>query len=392
MLDMPTIIIATYCTAIVQGCLLLFFWLGDRARPALGLGGGAFVAFGGGFALLGAGSTLGLEASAGLGGGLVALSGSLFVAAARRIGGRHAPLGLIAAPPVLWAAACAWRPFVGDAALVACALSAYMSACFLLCAVECWRWSSQMDGPRRPLAAAALAFSLLFALRAVYNAALPFPLGSGDTDAAVWHALAALVVFALLSMVAFLAVSTSHGQRDPARESPAIVDAETGALRRGAFLIQGARIVARHHDEGRQACLALVSLATSGGREKGEALRLFARVAGGVLKPTDLFARMGDATFALLVSDVASGEGEDIAGELCARFVRAASAAGLDALARAGIVSSTQAGGDLRAMIVAAEQALQHARFAGAPIVRYHPGLAARDSGAVENLGIRQTA
>lgn len=375
MLDMPTIIVATCCTAVVQGLLLLFFWFREGRSPAMAMSGAAFIFFGVGFALMGAHQLIPIAGAIGIGGGSVALSGALFVSASRRFGRRRPLMFLVVATPLLWAVGYLYSPFMQTAAARASILSIFMAICFFACAFECARWTVGGRMAKRLLVGATIAFGCLFILRALFNAELPFPLGSQPHGDSIWFSLMSFGVFILLSMVAFIAVGMTHHWAETERELQAVVDPVTGALRRGAFILQGGRMVARHHEDGRSACLALITLASPPAVVSDDALRLFARAASSSLKPTDLMARMSIDVFACILSDVMIGEAVDIVQALAGRTEAAANAAGFVLLARAGITSSTQNGADLRSMLQAADHALGSARFAGDSVVAYHPAL-----------------
>ncbi|MGV2980863.1 GGDEF domain-containing protein [Camelimonas sp. ID_303_24] len=369
-------ITATCCVAVVQGLLLLFFWARDSRPPALALTSVAFVCFGVGYALIGGRQLLGIGVGSGVGSAFMLLSGVLFISAARRLGRRRTPMGFAIAAPVVWLAAFMFWPPLESPEARSTVVSAFMAACFLLSALECWRNRGAGGGASfGPLMAVALMFSGLFTLRALFNEGLPFPLGSLPPDGNIWFGLASFGVFMLLSMVVFLVVGLTHDRLEAARAQQAIVDPVTGALRRAAFVIQGARIVARHHEDGRSACLALVGLAAPVGEVAEEALRVFARVAADVLKPTDLMARMGPNEFACLLSDVVIGEADDLTVTMLQRFERQAAAAEVPTLARAGIASSTQVGNDFRSLIQASDHALGCARFAAGKVVTWHPAI-----------------
>lgn len=375
MLDMPTIIVATCSTAVVQGLLLLFFWIRGRRSETLAVSGAAFICFGVGFALLGGRQLFPVDLTIGLGGASILLSGVLFINASRQFGRRRSYPWLALVVPALWAAGYAYSPVMETAAARATILSVFMAVCFFVCAFECWRWQSGRVASRKFLIGAALAFGAIFTLRAFFNADLPFPLGSRPAEQSIWFSVVALVVFILLSMVAFLAVGMTHEEGEAVREMQAVVDPVTGALRRGAFVLQGARVVTRHHDEGRFACLALIRLGVSGGRNADEAMRMLASCVSTRLRPADLMARMGGDEFVLLLPDVAIGEAVDVVGEIIDEFEASVTSLGCRVTARAGIVSSTQTGADLRLMVQAADQALHSARFADDRLVPYSPGV-----------------
>jgi len=376
MLDMPTMIVATCCVAVVQGLLLLFFWFRDNRPPALALTSVAFVCFGVGFALIGGRQFLAAGVGGGVGVAFMFLSGALFVSAARRLRRKRTPALFVIAAPLVWLSAFMFWPALDSATARSTFFSTFMAACFFMCAVECWRGrgaGGQISFG--PLVAVALTFSGLFTLRAFFNEGLPFPLGALPPDGNIWFNLISLGVFVLLSMGAFLVVGLTHDRLEAERSQQAIVDPVTGALRRAAFVLQGARIIARHHEDGRSACLALVALAAPSGEVADGALRTFARAAADLLKPTDLMARMGPNEFACLLSDAVIGEADDLVATLLERFERAAADADVPTLARAGIASSTQVGNDFRGLIQTADHALKNTRFSGVRVLAWHPAL-----------------
>lgn len=375
MLDLPTIIVATCCTAVVQGVLLLYFWFRDNRPPALALCGAAFIAFGVGFALIGGREMLSPLVGVGLGGASIFLAGALFVNTARRFERRRTPAIFVAAPPVIWLAVWALSPAMQSPTFRATFLSSYMTVCYALCAFEGWRGRAEGLATRWPLIAVAITFACLFALRTFFNADLPFPLGALAPDDNIWFSLASLAVFGLLSMVAFLVVGLTHDRLEAERAQHASVDPVTGALRRGAFVLQGERMVARRHEESRSACLALVTLATPSGGVSDVALQIFSRIAAEALKPTDLMARMGANEFACIFSNAVIGEAADRAQALIDRFDEQAAVAGIPARARAGIASTTQVGNNMRELIQAADQALKNTDFSGGAVAPYHPAL-----------------
>lgn len=369
-------IVATCSVAVVQGILLFFYWFRDNRPLTLALTSIAFVCFGVGFALIGGRNFLAAGVGSAVGSCFMFLSGALFVTAARRIGRRRTPALLVAAAPLLWLAAIYFVPTMSDPGARATFLSTFMATCFAVCAFECWR-SQDRDSSISlwPLRIVALLFCGMFVLRAIFNADLPFPLGALPPDGNLTFSVASLAVFVLLAVVAFLVVGFTHERMETERGLQAVVDPVTGALRRGAFALQGARVIGRHHADGRSACLALVSLAAPVGDVDDRTLGLLSRAASEVLRPTDMMARMGACEFAFLLGDTVIGEATDITQRLIQRFRDLSGDAHVPVFARAGIASSTQTGNNIRGLVQAADLALKSARFSDGTVVAWHPGL-----------------
>ncbi len=365
-IDIPSVIIALGCTAIVQGLLLLALWRRDRGARLLAHCAAAVICFGAGIVLAGGLRLFSPLVDSAVGGALMCLSGLLFISAARRLSRRRTPLAFAVIVPSIWLASVAFWPPFQDAGARILALCGMMAGSFLLSAIECWR-ADPSGAARWPLTITGLLFSGIFSLCAFW--------GQDLTGLRLMLTLSAgsvpdlLILFAspVLLVAALFAFGLSHERSQAKRLQMALADSATGALRRGTFMTQGGRVVVSRYRNGQQICLVLVSVAHDPHRDA--ALLALAREAAGMLKPTDMLARMRAHEIACLLVNVTLDEATVFAGRLLAKL------GDEQAEACSGVASSTQMGPDLRGVLQAADMAMQSARASRRSVVPYHPAL-----------------
>lgn len=366
-LQFTTIISVSAVIACTQGVFLLGLWLMDRRVVTLMWWAAAFGAMtvGGSLAIWRAFDGPWL---AGAGGGAVAIFAfGLVWQATRAFEGRSSVWVVAAGVALLWFGGAVT---IGDdaEAQVLVASVVMLFAFFLLLALrEIWRGRREALPSRKPLAIALGAATLCILLEIFAGLSSG---GGHASDASlpigVWLTLAATIA---VSTAAALALGMTRERQQRARDVLSALDPQTGALNLGAFLGQAARLVSAQLKVRAPVTFVAVQLdqASEGGGIEGRVRAVHDRLIA-LSRVTDIVARIRPGAFAVLMPNIEPDEALPLIQRVLRESMNTGShmvAAKWDALrARVSIVSSSEVGHDLRAMILAAEGTMEETRFA----------------------------
>ncbi|GGC84752.1 GGDEF domain-containing protein [Chelatococcus reniformis] len=372
-LDSATLLIASFCTTLVQGLLLLFFWWQDRKAKALGVWGSAFIIGSVGVGLFAGRGVIPDVLSIIVANALILVAYGLCWAGVRLFEGLRTSVLAIVAAPLIWVLACLDERIIGSQPTRTAIMSVLIAVLCGASTVEFWRGRAERLASRRPLIGLFGACALIYGVRSVYGS-LPYPVGGNPAAGPGWYAAFAFFIFVSISIMAFLFVALSKERMEASQRHNAAVDPVTGVLRRGAFMLQAARLVAHYAIERRPVCLLLIDFTAPGGIVDDAMLRRFAAQTLDLLKPNDLLSRMGQNEFACVLTNVTHNDAVPI-GESIHAMVACDRALPQGARARIGIASSTQVGHDVRTLVEAADAALERGRQRDEGVVLYHPSL-----------------
>ena len=368
-LQFTTIISVSAVIACTQGVFLLGLWLMDRRVVTLMWWAAAFAGMTTG-ASLAVWMAFGGPWLAGLAGGAAAIFAfGLVWQAARAFEGRSSVLAPAGCVALLWLGGAAMAGGEVDAGVLMASIVLLFALFLLLALREIWRGRSEALPSRKPLAIA-LGVATCCILLLVFPDMGP---AAGGADASlpigVWLTLAATIA---ISTGAALALGMTRERQQRARDVLAALDPQTGALNLGAFLGQAARLVAGQLKVRAPVTFVAVQLERTGGDGGVESrIRLVHDRLIALSRVTDIVARIRPGAFAVLMPNIEPDDAlplvQQVLRESAGAGAHTAAAARWDALrARVSLVSSSEVGYDLRAMILAAEGAMEETRDATA--------------------------
>jgi diguanylate cyclase (GGDEF)-like protein len=371
-LDIMTLMAMEGFVSACVGGVFLFASLQNRKTRALPFWALAYVAHTAGIIALMMGAAAGRPIWAVFGGNLLSLGNGFTWKAARSFDAKPAPL-----PAALLGATVAGLlgllPATRDIAelLALVAGSVYLGAA----AFSLW-----LGGKTEPLAAR-MPLIFFISLHAAVVSVGAFSFSGNATDMALVPALTSVfglvhfesVVYALGTAVFVLVMAKERGEA--ASRAAASVDPLTGIANRAAFLARAERALERCRHDGAPTATVMFDLDRfkgindSHGHAIGDAvIQKFCEVAAAVLRPSDIFGRMGGEEFAVLLPgssiEAASARAEKIRvsfSETC-RFIGNHQ---VNATVSAGVSVSMDSKQSLNELLEASDAALYRAKSGG---------------------------
>jgi diguanylate cyclase (GGDEF)-like protein len=370
--DLPTLLAITVFTSAVAGCLLLFSWLQHRAISALALWGSAFIIGAIATALIAARGVVPDLWSIRIANAILAIALGLTWSGARNFDGKRVSVVLTLAGAAAWLAATAIGPIYERPTARATVMAVIGIAYTLLAVVELWRGRpEQQEVSRWPIMVLLLGHAAAIPVR--------IPLASSLTDPHPFHVH--LLTFVIFESV-FLSISAAYlfgslaKDRIAARyQRASLSDPLTGVANRRGFFRTAEGLIARTRFAGRPAALLLFdidrfkTINDRFGHRVGDAvLTAFCQVAISLLRPTDLFGRIGGEEFASLLPDTARQDALSLAERLRTAFEGISHMVAerpLTVTVSIGVAISSDASSDLAALLEQADQALYRAKAMG---------------------------
>lgn len=370
--DLPTLLAITVFTSAVAGCLLLFSWLQHRTIPALALWGSAFIIGAIATALIAARGVIPDLWSIRIANAILAAAYGLTWSGARNFDGKRVSVVLTLAGAAVWLAAVAIGPIYDRPTARASIMAAIAIAYTLLAVMELWRRRpEQQEVSRWPITLLLLGHAAAIPVR--------IPLASSLANPHPFHVH--LVTFAIFETI-FLSISAAYlfgslaKDRVAARfQRASLSDPLTGVANRRGFFRTGEGLIARTRFAGRPAALLLFDIDRFKGindrfgHRAGDAVLIaFSRLATSLLRPTDLFGRIGGEEFASLLPDTARQDALSLAERLRTAFESISHRVAerpLTVTVSIGVAISSDAGCDLAALLEQADRALYRAKALG---------------------------
>lgn len=370
-LDIRTALGVIEFTSAIAGGLLLVSWLQHRNIPALVPWALAFILTAIGAALIGARGTIADFWSIAIANAAWALSYASMWTGVRIFEGRAPRLIMAPLGAVIWLAACTVDVFYSDPMARITLMTAIGMTYSLLAVAELWQ-------PRDDALASRW---LIIGLLLLHTAALPLRIPLAGALSETRFAEANLLIFVtfesvLLSMCgAYLLASLVKERIAHRYKRESQVDPLTGVANRRAFLKQGARIVRRSRRARGSTALLLFDLDhfknvndTFGHPAGDGVLTTFCRVAEEIVRPTDLFARLGGEEFACLLPNTSRTDAVSVGERVRAAFEATRHKPGAGpfvSTVSVGVAVADGAGTDLSALIRRADGALYRAKQKG---------------------------
>jgi diguanylate cyclase (GGDEF)-like protein len=368
--DFPTLVAITVFTSALVGCLLLLSWLQHRRIFALALWGSAFIIAAIATTLITARGAIPDVWSIVIGNAILAAASGIIWSGVRNFEGKRVWVVLTLAGALIWLAACAISPIYALPEARAIVMAAITIIYTLLAVLELW--CGRGDGAWRwPIMLLLLGHAAAIPVR--------IPLVGSLTGHHPLHV--GLLTFALLEALflcvcaAYLLVGLVKDRIAARHQRASLIDPLTGVANRRGFIRAAERVMVRTRFTGRPAALLLFDLDRFKnindrfGHSAGDAvLTAFCQLATSLLRPTDLFGRIGGEEFASLLPDTTRQDALLLAERLRAAFeVTTHTVAGrtLTATVCVGVAISDDASSDLAALLDVADQTLYRAKAMG---------------------------
>jgi diguanylate cyclase (GGDEF)-like protein len=368
--NLSTLLAITVFTSGLVGCLLLLSWLQHRRIFALALWGSAFIIAAIATTLITARGAIPDVWSIVIGNAILATASGIIWSGVRNFEGKRVSVVLTLAGALIWLAACAIGPIYKLSEARATVMAAITIIYTLLAVLELWRGRGE-EMSRWPI------MLLLLGHAAAIPVRIPL-VGSLTGHHPLHVGLLAFAFFETLFLcicAAYLLVGLVKDRIAARYQRAALIDPLTGVANRRGFLQAAERVVVRIRFTGRPAALLLFDLDRfknindKFGHGAGDAvLTAFCQLATSLLRPTDLFGRIGGEEFAILLPDTARQDALLLAERLRAAFEATAHKVAertLTATVSVGVAISDAASSDLAALLDVADQALYRAKALG---------------------------
>jgi diguanylate cyclase (GGDEF)-like protein len=368
--DLPTLLAITVFTSGLAGCLLLFSWLQHRRIFALALWGSAFIIAAVATTLIIARSTIPDFWSIVIGNAILAAAYGIIWSGVRNFEGKRVSVARTLAGSLIWLAACSIGPIYALPAARAAVMAAIAITYALLAVLELWRGKGE-EVSRWPIMLLLLGHATAIPVRV--------PLAGSATDPHPFHVhLLTFAIFETLFVcicAAYLFGGLAKDRVAARHQHASLIDPLTGVSNRRGFLQTGERLMVRTRFARRPAALLLFdldrfkSINDKFGHGTGDAvLTAFCQLATSLLRPIDLFGRIGGEEFAILQPDTMWQDALSLAERLRASFEATSHAIAdqpLTATVSVGVAISDDVNFDLSALLDAADQALYSAKALG---------------------------
>ncbi len=379
-LDLPTLLVIAVFASAIAGLLLLLSWLQDRSVRPLAFWAAAFIIGAVGTGLIAARGEVPDAWSIAIANAVIAVAYGLLWGGARNFEGRPASAPLMLTGAVIWLLACQVAPIYGAPAARAAVMSAIIIVYSVLSAWEFWRGRNEGLMSRWPIIVFLLVHAAIVLIRIPLAGSLFLPTTSQELHLSWWTFVIFEVVF-FSFCITYLLGGLARERVVRWYKQASLVDPLTGVGNRRAFLERGQKLLQRTVFDRRPAVLLMFDLDKfkqindSYGHHVGDqVLVAFCSVATAMLRPDDLFARLGGEEFACLLPHSSLDDGLKVAERIRARLAATPIKVGASTLAATvsvGVALPVDHDHDLAAVIVTADRALYRAKTNGRNRVEY---------------------
>jgi diguanylate cyclase (GGDEF)-like protein len=386
-LDLFTVLIIAVFASAIAGGLLLVSWFQSPNLRALGLWAMSFAGNAIGFALVAARGNIPDIWSILIAGVILAASHGILWMGARNFEGRSTPVPLMLAGTLVWLVACQFEAFYNSQSARMALMSAIVVAYSVLSAAEFWRGR---DGGlmRWLIIALLLGHALMFLIRIPFGGSVPLPIHPGEAHIN-WLTFIFFETIFYAFCLAYMLGGMARERIAHSYKQASLTDPLTGVPNRRDFLERCEALLRRTAFEHHSSALLLFDLDDFksindiyGHHAGDQALIEFCRVAASVLRPNDIFGRLGGEEFGCLIPYASLSEGRDVADRIRARFATAPAAENaIGATVSVGVAVSAGPGQDFRRLMMAADRALYRAKANGRNRVECAPVGAASPAG-----------
>jgi diguanylate cyclase (GGDEF)-like protein len=379
-LDLFTVLIIAVCALAIAGGLLLVSWLQSPNLRALGLWAMSFAGNAIGFALVAARGNIPDIWSILIAGAVLAASHGIMWTGVRSFEGRSTSVPLMLAGTLVWLVACQFEAFYDSQSARFALMSAIVVTYSVLSAVEFWR--GRDEGLMRWLIIALLlGHAMMFLIRIPFGGSVPLPIHPGVHINWLTFIFFETIFYAFC--LAYMLGSMARERIAVRYKQASLTDPLTGVANRRDFLERCEALLRRTAFEHRPSTLLLFdvdnfkSVNDTYGHHVGDQVLLeFCRVAESVLRPNDIFGRVGGEEFGCLIPYASLNEGRDIAERIRARSEAAlfnVTENTIGVTVSAGVAVSGGPDRDFTALMMAADRALYRAKANGRNRVEWAP-------------------
>jgi diguanylate cyclase (GGDEF)-like protein len=368
---LSTLLAIAIFTPLLAGCLLLLSWLQHRRIVALALWGSSFIAASIAMALtVAARGTIPDFWSVIIGNSLLAAAYGGLWCGARKLNGKQASIILTLAGVPLWIAACSIAPIYARPETRAVVIAAITLSYTLLALLELWRGHGD-ETWRWPIMVLLLG----------HAATIPLDVrlaGAWTNPAASDMNLLTFMIFEIAFVcicAAYLFGSLVKDRIAAGYRHISLTDPMTHVCNRRGFLETGDRLLMRARFARRPIALLMFDLDRFknindryGHSTGDEVIIAFCRLARSMLRPADLFGRIGGEEFASLLSETGQQDALWRAERLRTAFEglsHTAEGGAFTATVSIGIAVSDDASVDLNALLEEADRALYRSKALG---------------------------
>jgi diguanylate cyclase (GGDEF)-like protein len=330
-LDVNTLFMVTIYVEAILGILLLFAWAQNMAIQGVCWWGFAHLIRTASVVLFGLYGSAPDLITIDLANALLFAAFAATWTGARVFDGRPVEPVYLVAGAVTWLLICR-APFVVETVEVrALIASAIITTYTWLTAYEFWRGRGEQLVSRWPAIFMLFAHGSLYLLRTPLIAILPRSLtSSSQMYESVWLTVLSFEGLLFTISIAFILLAMAKERTELRHRTAAMIDPLTGIANRRAFLHDADEVAKRHTGRPRPAAVLLIdldrfkSINDRFGHAVGDrVLEAFAQAAQDVLRPADLFGRLGGEEFGALLVDVSRERACEIAESLREGFALA---------------------------------------------------------------------
>jgi diguanylate cyclase (GGDEF)-like protein len=382
MLDVGTILVATIAGCAVLGCLMLIDWWQSRATLELAWWGAAYVVAAFSLLALLIRSLSELPVLYSVSASMLMLAYGFLWIGARRFFSRPLPIGRVVTLCIVWLALAQVPLLQASQPLRTIIVSSLIAALNFAIVYEFWRDRTERLASRFPLMIVCSVNGLFFLARVPLSEVLSFP---DDLEGAtIWFGILSLegLLFSIASGFTFVALTKERAE--VAQRLAATIDSLTGVFNRRAFFDRAERLIRRAEIDSEPVAVLLFDIDRFKqindrfGHPAGDRLLIeFTVIATQLLRPTDLFGRIGGEEFAAILPGADRAAAVSAAERVRRAFAAAIVTEGdVDVRATVSVgvtVIDAQAGG-LHRMIAVADRALYRAKRNGRNAVEVEPG------------------
>jgi diguanylate cyclase (GGDEF)-like protein len=376
--DPQTLMMMTVIICVTIGLMLLFSWVQNREYRSLAWWGAGNFISGVAATLFMLGGIAPDFLTVNIANALLAGGCASIWAGGRAFSERRILWEWMAAGPVLWLAACMIPQFYDSEQLRVLLMSIIIAGYTLAAARELWFDEGEHLISRYPAVGWLLLHALFYIGRAgaTFSWAIP---ASSELGQIPWFAIFVFEALINAIVVGFLVLSMAKERSECIQRRAASIDELTGAASRRAFLSKGEERLCLAANDRRQAALLLLDLDhfktvnDNFGHPAGDrVLSAFSRKVMEVIRPSDLFGRIGGEEFAVLMTEL----DDDAALEIADRLRRAVHEIefedlGLRSLSVSVGIATTSGGScNLGELMKQADHALYGAKSAGRDCVK----------------------
>ena len=302
--DLSTLLAIIVFTSAIAGCLLLISWLQHRETAALGYWGASFLMTALSTALYAERGQISDALSIVVANTALAVGHGLFWSGARNFEGRPVSAIGTLAGAAIWLGACTLESVYTHPWARATVMTTILSVYLLLAAYELWRARGESLTLRWPIIGLLVAHVVLMPLRIP----LAGTLSAQQPNHVDLFSFVAFEAIFISVCVAYLLGSVVSERSLLHFKRASLSDVLTGVANRRAFLDEAPRVIRRAKYARQPVALVLFDLDhfkeinDAFGHQAGDqVLASFSRIATSLLRPADLFARIGGEEFACLL-------------------------------------------------------------------------------------------